>query len=125
MDFLHAFGRDVLQIILPSLAGVIGTMLVALINRALKKQGIELTAAQADWLKQRAKDAIQAAEEQARRQPMNGQAKHALARDLLAASAPEEQVDDRALAIDAALPEVRADLSANRSITPADRSQFR
>ena len=112
-DWLVPFGDMLLQIVLPSLATIVGGMIVGLLNKQLKKAGIELTQAQQDRVKELIQDAIRATEEAARRESMTSEEKRAkaiVAATLAITSAPSipdmprEEIE---AALDSQLPIVR------------------
>lgn len=115
-EWLAPFGDLLLQIVLPSLATIVGGLIVGLLNKQLKKAGIELNQAQQDRIKELIQDAIRATEEAARRGSMSSAEKRtmtlegateAIAQD---ATVPTLAVPIIGTIVDSQLPLVRAQL---------------
>lgn len=119
MDLLAHLGLKVGEILLPTLATAIASLLVALLTRKLQSAGIQLTEQQQQQLKVLAADAIRAAEEASRRDPtLNGADKTALATATIAEKRPDLKPAEIQHVIDATLPIVRPMLTPKPS-TPA------
>ena len=84
MDFgilAGAIGKGVLEVLLPSIASVAGVQLTRLLNRHLKKAGLELDEAQQEKLRQVIVDSVTRAEEMGRRENLTGPQKRTAATD--------------------------------------------
>lgn len=107
-----------IKLVLPSLATVVGGMLVKVLQTQLQKQGIELTIAQQQKIAQIVEQAILAAEEMSRRQlkragtPMEGETKRELAVQMAQRQLPDVPAEAINAMIDARLPIVRATVKA-------------
>jgi len=91
MDF-HQVGLNILSILLPSLAAVLAAQLVRWLNTFLQKQGLDLTEAQQEHLRQIVRKAILAAEEWARAQGKAGITTTGTVKFALAQSIVKEQL---------------------------------
>lgn len=112
-----------MKFVAPPLAALIATLLVAVLKRYLSKLGIEIDAVQETRLKELAKDAIRAAEEAARRQPtMSGVDKKKVASEIVQDARPDLSLDQVHLALDANLPDVRAELKGTGTF-PASQAR--
>lgn len=112
-----ALGMKILEVLLPSLATLIGGLVSALLAKQLRKAGLDLDEKQQAALRQIIEDAIKAAEEAARRNPtMTSEEKRSIAASIVAAKVPKLNQVDVSLALDAALPEVRAQLGETRKL---------
>lgn len=94
----------------PPIATLIAALLVAVLKRQFSKLGIEIDEQEADALKRLTKDAIKAAEEASRRQPLTGADKLQITTALIAKDRPDLDLADVHQSIDSALPDVRAEL---------------
>lgn len=109
-DWFGAFGTQFLETVLPLLATAIAGLVVGILVRYFKKLGLDVTDTQQGQLKTIIEDAIRAAEEAARRAPtmMTSENKAALASEIILSQRPDLDPVSLSLAIDAALPAVRA-----------------
>lgn len=112
MDFLHTVGQLLLTSVLPGLATAAGALLIGLLQRQLKRAGIELTEKQTEQVRRLVENAIVAVEELARRRALAGQPldsdeklKETLVRVLI--QRPDLHEQDVKDTIDAMLPKVR------------------
>jgi len=106
------------HLVLPTLATAIAGYVVALLAKQLQRAGIQLTDAQDERLRAIVRDAIRYAEEQARRNPLTGSEKRAIAVNQSVARVPSISVDTAERVVDQQLPVVRAELAPKPS-TPA------
>ena len=116
---LNALTSKLLEIGLPIIIAPIAALIVAILSRQLQKIGLQLTNEQESQLKHLVVQAIQAAEEQARRGEIPNATKRDVAIQELRLLRPAMSVDDLEQKIDATLPEVRAKLAPVPS-TPAN-----
>jgi len=122
MGFIIA---TILPLVLPSLATVLGGFLVAILNKFLKKQGIELTNAQDERLRQLVRDGIKAAEEMARRNPdLSSTEKKAIAANQAVAREPGTSIDTANRIVDQELPGLRKELAGTAKPQPSTPATF-
>ena len=125
MGLLAGVGASLIQLVLPSVATVVGGFLVAILNKYLKKQGIELTNAQDERLRQLVRDGIKAAEEMARRNPdLSSTEKHAIAVNQAVAREPSTTVAAASRVVDQEMPEMRKDLAGTAKPQPSTPATF-
>lgn len=116
-EWLPQFGDMLLQVVLPSLATIVGGMIVGLLNKQLKKANLELTEAQQERIKELIRDAIRATEEAARRQAMTSAEKRSKTVEAIARTVPELPTAEISTALDAQLPIVRKDIAVPAPVT--------
>ena len=118
MGFLGQLGRQMLTVLLPTLATAIGGMIMALLKQQLTKQGLQLTAEQERRIDQIVSDAIRIVEEEARRQTdkMPGPQKAARAEQIIRQKLPDLSDDRLRQVLDRNLPLVRRNLEADTII---------
>jgi hypothetical protein len=113
---MGVIGQGLLGVVLPGLATYLAGQAVAILNRTLKKQGLELSAAQEARVRQAVVDVINRIEEASRRQKMTPDQKRIAATDgilreigdVLPEGAAVPSRDDVGKMIDSVLPTVRA-----------------
>lgn len=110
---LGAVGDLLRELVLPSLATLIGGLVVGLLAKYLKKAGLELTQAQQDRIRALITEAIRATEEASRREAMTSEEKRTRTIDAartaitLDPALPDLSREDVAEVMDAQLPLVR------------------
>lgn len=110
MNPAHAILQQLLDILMPVLAATLATLSIAVLRKLLKKLGLDVDEKQEARLRQVAEDAVRASEEFARReQVMSPEQKSGYAVDIVRRRAPEVPLSNALIAIDAALPKVRAE----------------
>ena len=120
MGFLGNIGHGLLTFVLPALGTAIASLVVGVLSRFLQQQKIDLTDSQQARLRQLVMDAVMAVEEASRRRGnMTATQKDQLAKQLVLEHAQAENIPIPAgklqLAVDAALPEMRAALAASET----------
>lgn len=109
---LTAAGLKLFEIVLPALATALAGLLVVFLTKKLQSIGITVDQQQQQQLKELATHTVIALEEQARRSSMlSGEAKDAIAIATVQKKLPNATPEDVRMAVDAALPKVRAVLA--------------
>jgi hypothetical protein len=111
---IEALSGKLLDVLLPSLVSALAAVGVALLTQMLRKVGVQLDVEQQNQIKNAARDAVLAVEEQNRRNvkggldPMTSKQKDTAATFIVSQTVPKADPDQVKIAIASTLPEVRA-----------------
>lgn len=106
-SMLSAVGGQLLDVVLPALASVIGVFIVGLLNKHLQKAGIEVKLADKVLFEGVVTNAIRRTEETARRHPMSSEDKRATTIAAIEAEMPRKLHADVSASVDSQIQVVR------------------